>query len=370
MRMKEATSFLAGGGEMGALTRAHHWASTALGPPDVWPQSLQTAMGLLLNTQHPMFIWWGSELIQFYNDVYRQTMGPERHPGALGQRGRECWEEIWDIIGPQIEQVMAGKGATWHEDHLVPMTRHGKREDVWWTYSFSPIHDEGEPNGIGGVLVICRDVTERHRLIDALLTNQRRLSLVTDELNHRIKNTLATVQAIASQTFRGGATMGEARATFESRLIALANAHDLLTGEQWAGAELAAVIEGAVTAYAGNTSRFEITGPPVHISPRSALAFAMAIHELCTNAAKYGALSTAVGQVSVSWKIEEVRGELEFLWVESGGPPVQPPTRKGFGSRLIETSLAAELGGEVHLAYRPGGVVCAIRALHAAVTAR
>ena len=127
-----------------------------------WPQSLRTAVRLLLNSRHPMFIWWGPELIQFYNDAYRRTMGPERHPSALGQPGRQCWAEIWDIIGPQIELVMAGRGATWHEDQLVPVTRHGRREDVWWTYGFSPINDDAQPHGVGGVLVVCNDVTKEY----------------------------------------------------------------------------------------------------------------------------------------------------------------------------------------------------------------
>ncbi len=154
-----SADFLAGGGEMGALMRAYDWSSGPLGKPETWPQSLRTAVRILLNTNHPMFIWWGPGLIQFYNDAYRQTMGPERHPGALGQGGRECWAEIWDIIGPQIEQVMSGGGATWHEDQLVPVTRRGKLEQVYWTYGFSPIDED---DGIGGVLVVCRDVTEEH----------------------------------------------------------------------------------------------------------------------------------------------------------------------------------------------------------------
>src|SRR5258705_10976745 len=154
-----SADFLAGGGQMGALMRAYDWSSSPLGKPETWPESLRTAVRILLNTNHPMFIWWGSDHIQFYNDAYRQTMGPERHPGALGQGGRECWAEIWDIIGPQIEQVMSGGGATWHEDQLVPVTRHGRREQVYWTYGFSPIDED---DGIGGVLVVCRDVTEEH----------------------------------------------------------------------------------------------------------------------------------------------------------------------------------------------------------------
>jgi PAS domain S-box-containing protein len=154
-----SADFLAGGGEMGALTRDYDWSTSPLGGPESWPQSLRTALRILLNTNHPMFIWWGSELIQFYNDAYRQTMGPERHPSALGQRGRECWAEIWPIIGPQIEQVMSGGGATWHENQLVPVTRHGGLEQVYWTYGFSPIDED---DGIGGVLVVCRDVTKEY----------------------------------------------------------------------------------------------------------------------------------------------------------------------------------------------------------------
>ena len=167
--------FLAGGGEMGALTRVHDWSATAIGPPDAWPQSLRTAVRILLNTNHPMFIWWGPELIQFYNDAYRQTMGPERHPSALGARGRDCWAEIWPIIGPQIEQVMSGGGATWHENQLVPVTRHGRLEQVWWTYGYSPID---EADGVGGVLVVCRDVTEEHLAAKALREREAELARV------------------------------------------------------------------------------------------------------------------------------------------------------------------------------------------------
>jgi PAS domain S-box-containing protein len=170
-----SADFLAGGGEMGALTRAYDWSASPLGPPDTWPQSLRTTLRILLNTNHPMFIWWGSGLIQFYNDAYRQTMGPERHPGALGQGGRECWAEIWDVIGPQIEQVMGGGGATWHENQLVPVTRYGRLEQVYWTYGYSPIDNGG---GVGGVLVVCRDVTEEYLASAALREREAELARV------------------------------------------------------------------------------------------------------------------------------------------------------------------------------------------------
>jgi signal transduction histidine kinase/ActR/RegA family two-component response regulator len=157
--------FLEGGGEMGALTRAYDWANHPLGPPAAWPALLKSTLRLVLTSNHPMFIWWGDELFQFYNDAYRRTLGPERHPAALGQRGHACWTEAWHIIGPDIEFVMSGQGATWHEHALVPVTRHGRREDVFWTYGYSPMEDD---SGVHGVLVVCTDVTEEVRTRELL----------------------------------------------------------------------------------------------------------------------------------------------------------------------------------------------------------
>lgn len=153
-------SFLSGGGELGALMRSHDW-SASLGPPAFWPQALCTAVRLILNTGHPMYVFWGRDLACLYNDAYRQSIGPERHPGSLGRPAREVWSEIWDIIGPQIEQVMSGGGPTWHVDQLVPITRHGRRDDVYWTYSYSPIDDKSASAGIGGVLVVCTETTQQ-----------------------------------------------------------------------------------------------------------------------------------------------------------------------------------------------------------------
>ncbi len=160
-RLLASPAFLSGGGEMGALMRAHDWGSSPLGAPERWPQPLRTAIRLLLNTGHPMYVWWGPDLLCFYNDAYRRSIGPERHPSSLGRPAREVWAEIWDIIGPQIDLVMAGGGATWQENALVPITRNGRREEVYWTYSYGPIDDDAAPNGVGGVLVVCTETTEQ-----------------------------------------------------------------------------------------------------------------------------------------------------------------------------------------------------------------
>ncbi|MEA3108417.1 MAG: hypothetical protein QOI88_3022 [Gammaproteobacteria bacterium] len=175
-----APDFIQGGGEMGALIRAHDWTTTSLGPPDAWPHPLRITARLLLNTVHPMYIWWGPDLLCFYNDSYRQLIGSERHPGSLGRPAREVWEEIWHIIGPQIAMVMAGGGATWQKDALIPSTRDGRLEHRYWTYSYSPINDESASAGIGGVLVICNETTEQVVTEAALRESEARFLEVAD----------------------------------------------------------------------------------------------------------------------------------------------------------------------------------------------
>ncbi len=154
------TEFLSGGGEMGARIRAYPWRETSLGSPERWPQGLRTALRILLDTQHPIFIFWGPELICFYNDAYSLSLGPEQHPSMLGKPGQEQWPLIWDVIGPQIEQVMGGGAPTWHENHEMAILRNGRIEDIWWTYSYGPIHEQTAPHNVGGVLVICTETTQ------------------------------------------------------------------------------------------------------------------------------------------------------------------------------------------------------------------
>ncbi len=151
--------FLSGGGEMGKLVRAFDWARTPLGAPATWPSSLKTTVAIMLHSRHPMFLWWGPELIQIYNDAYLPSFGVGKHPLALGQRGRECWPEIWSIIEPQIDDVMNLGKPSWHEDALVPIFRNGAVQEVYWTYGYSPVFDDD--GNIGGTLVICTETTAR-----------------------------------------------------------------------------------------------------------------------------------------------------------------------------------------------------------------
>jgi two-component sensor histidine kinase len=186
-----------------------------------------------------------------------------------------------------------------------------------------------------------------------------------EELDHRLKNTLATVQSIAAQTLRGAAVEERVRDAFEGRLLALSKAHNLLAHETWNGVGLCEIIEQTLQPFAvkdRRSARFSVEGGDVRLPPKAALTLAMVFHELATNAAKYGSLSSNDGEIRITWEEETTPqgARIRLLWQESGGPPVMPPGRKGFGSRLIECGLAQELDGEVHLNYEPEGVVCQI----------
>src|SRR5690606_9686897 len=177
---------------------------------------------------------------------------------------------------------------------------------------------------------------------EAVRTQQRQ-KLLLDELNHRVKNTLATVQSIAAQTLKAGADPVQARAAFEARLRALSNAHNLLSEQEWASASLPQIVRQELGAY--DTSRIALDGEAVTLAPKASIALALVFHELATNAAKYGALSAPGGRVAVNWRADGER--LAIDWSERGGPPAREPERRGFGSRLMERVVGGELGGEL-----------------------
>ena len=172
------------------------------------------------------------------------------------------------------------------------------------------------------------------------------------------------MQSLAWQTLRAGRSPEEAREAFEARLMALSSTHDLLTRESWEGASLRDVLEAEFAPHrAADSDRFVLHGEPERLSPREALALGLVIHELTTNALKYGALSTPSGHVDVGWRIEtDANGpQLHLVWREIGGPPVRQPERRGFGSRLIGRSIAHELRGQVTLDFEPDGLRCDMR---------
>ena len=631
---------------MSERIRAFDWASTPLGPIETWPEALRLALTITEHSAFPTAIYWGPELHLIYNDAWAPIPG-ERHPGALGRPARDVWFDIWPIVGPQFEQVIAtGKGVSALQQ-MLPMVRDGIVQETYWNYSLTPILErDGSVGGVfnqgneitkavinerrlsfqvavadrlrslsepelvkaaaaamlgdylgaarvgfaevdeaagtiavgtdwtrrpdidslagrtaplsdlpqlalaylklGEVLAIpdvddmrrgsseadaalgsmlgvravisvplvregelrallfvhetevrdwkrseaamARDVAERtwaaveraeseqklresedhyrhtvelnpqvtwtalpdgqlnkvaRRWIDWTGTTglgdswaaglhpddrertfevwgrsvatgepydvehrvqmldgsyrwarsrafprrdsnggiclwygstediheqkvaEERQRLLVNELNHRVKNTLATVQAIASQTLKGDIPLEEARARFEARLLALSRAHNLITDQSWEGASVEQVVRGATDHLPPD--RFETSGDRVWLSPRAALALALALHELSTNAMKYGALSGDAGIVSIQWRRAEDRLRVE--WKESGGPPVESPARRGFGSRLIERALGSDLGGSAQLLFEADGLRCVIAASLEAIAA-
>jgi len=213
-----------------------------------------------------------------------------------------------------------------------------------------------------GLVGLSIDITERKRTED-------RMRLMINELNHRVKNTLATVQAIALRTLVD--VDPQTRRALENRLLALAAAHDVLTRESWEGAGLTDVVQaGLIPFRAADRDCFRLSGPALYLCPRAALALAMGLHELATNALKYGALATLGGVVDINWYLtREATPKLRMTWTERGGPPVAPPTHRGFGIRLVERNLAQDLGGTVDIGFdNPEGIVCLIEAPLAEVT--
>ncbi len=269
------------------------------------------------------------------------------------------YQELLDAIlpedRPRMEATVAesiDKGIDYDIEYRV-VTQ--SREIRWVQVRGQPFYRaDGTPLNMAGVSI---DITARKR-------GEEHRALLAGELNHRVKNSMATMQSIAYQTLRSASSLEEARKSLESRLQSLAAAHDVLTREAWEGATMSEVVDNALLPFRTKSGSLISTGgPDLRLSPRASLAFAMALHELATNAAKYGALSADIGRVIVNWEIVTGKDadQVELRWEEIGGPPVKPPTRTGFGSKMIERMLSAEIGGKAKIDYRPRGVVCTIK---------
>jgi PAS domain S-box-containing protein len=242
------------------------------------------------------------------------------------------------------------------EEGRAPNERWHIRRDgsrFWASGLMMPLlNADGQPEGF---LNVFRDST-------AFRSEEERRALLLAEMGHRVKNVLATAQAVAAQTLRHTEVPAEVQQTLLKRLVALAGSHDLLVRGGWEGAALTDVVEGAMSPYAGS-GRVVLNGPPVRLAASTVEMLSLALHELATNAAKHGALSVSDGGVEVAWTLRRAgRGTrlVEIDWRERGGPPVMPPTRKGFGSRLLERGLAQTSGGTVKLDFRPEGLECRI----------
>ncbi len=476
---------LSPGGQARQVIKSVDWSKTPIGPLEDWPISLRSVVRLMLNSKFPMFLAWGEELSFVYNDAYAPILGT-KHPQAMGQPFAKIWSEIWDEIRPLVDHALAGE-ATWLEDLPLTMNRHGYDEETYFTFSYSPLHDDdrkvtgmfctctettkkvvaekeiaaqrnslmrmfeqapsfiamlrgpnhvfelanaayidlvargdflgksvrevlpevedqglfdtldevyrtgrpfnargmpimlrrgsdGQPDErfldfvyqpvsdakgeVTGIFVEGYDVTDRKQAEDHQL-------LLIDELNHRVKNMLAIVQGIAMQTLKGDAATPEARSALEQRFSALAATHKLLTRKSWADVFIGDVVSEALEPFQDGDNGISFTGPAFKVAPKTAITLALALHELATNAAKYGALSNSGGTIAIRWEVigaQDEEPQFAFTWTESGGPPVEQPQRRGFGTRMIERGLTAELGGEVAIAFNREGIVCTVLA--------
>lgn len=289
------------------------------------------------------FIFANQALLEMWGRSLESSIGK-----SLIEVGYEPWHA--EMHEREIDRVLASRQGIRGEVGF-PHATLGRRT---YDYIFTPVLDAaGEVVSIAGST---RDITEIKRA-------EEHLQLLVNELNHRVMNTLSTVQSIAMQTFRGGGAEPRASAAFEARLVALSDAHTILTRTNWEGASLRDIALRALAPFAADgdpSSRVSLEGDDVQLRPQPALALAMALHELATNASRYGALSNENGRIGLHWLRESDR--LRLTWREEGGPRVEQPTSRGFGSRLLERGLGYELNGTVSLDYRPDGVVCTIEA--------
>lgn len=266
------------------------------------------------------------------------------------------WPDMWPpqsraTVEEALRAAMAGHAVAFRA--WCPTAKGAPR---WWDTTVSPILEGGR---VIRVLATSRDVTG-----ERLAEDHRQL--LVNELNHRVKNTLATVQSIANQSLRNAGVESSVRDALEGRLMAIAATHNVLTDQNWSAASLRQIVDGAVTPYRSNPSQLTVKGPDLKVSPKPAVVMALAFHELAINALKYGALSAPSGHVDVTWTIEP-EDRLHIEWRESGGPSVRPPERRGFGSRIVEAALPGELSGTVSVDYRADGLRCAIDAPLAAL---
>ncbi|MGE5566243.1 MAG: sensor histidine kinase [Parcubacteria group bacterium] len=292
-----------------------------------------------------------SHVFAFTNNAYQQLIG---HRDVLGRPIRQALPEVIEqgfveLLDRVFEtgEAFVGNGVS----VLLQRNPGEKPEERFVDFIYQPIRDaDGQ---VTGIFVEGSDVTER-----ILAQQQQRLLL--DELNHRVKNTLANVQAIAAQTLRTTPEPAAFRHAFEARLMALSATHDLLTASTWSGANLTDVL--LIELKPHGAGRYRLDGPPVHLTAQETLTFGLVFHELATNAAKYGALSKPDGQVDVRWRVERNgHPRLHLEWREQGGPAIErPPVRSGFGSRLIERSIRADLDGKAQIEWAPAGLVCRI----------
>jgi two-component sensor histidine kinase len=283
----------------------------------------------------------------FSSDAYTRLIGGR---SVIGQPIHTALPEVVAQGFVTILDSVLNTGRTYSAEGARVMLANAPGEplrEVFLDFSYDPIR--AADGVITGIFVQGMDRTESFKAA-------RRQRLLVDELNHRVKNALATVQSIAAQTLRAAPDMASARVAFEARLVALSKAHSVLSERQWEDADLEGLVRQELAAY--GAERLDVAGPQVMVNSKATIALALVFHELTTNAVKHGGLSRSEGRISVTWRA--LADGLHIDWSEQGGPPPQPPERRGFGSRLIGRVVEGELGGSLETRYQGSGLAVAI----------
>jgi PAS domain S-box-containing protein len=293
-------------------------------------------------TRYAIFTIDRAGIVTSWNSGAERLLG-FREDEIIGRDGRIIFTPEDRAKGDAEREIETALASGRAEDERWHVRKDGTR--FWGSGLVMPLK-----HGANGLLKIMRDETERRRA-DEL----RRLLI--RELDHRVKNVLAMVRSMADQTLENVDSLAAFKAAFTSRLFALASAHDLLTRETWVSADLDKLVRSVLQSWIAD-GRVRVSGRPLRVGPKQALALSMALNELATNAVKYGALSTSSGHVDLIWQCEA--GECEIRWTETSGPPVSAPCRQGFGMRILNRALAMELERPVLLTFDPTGISCVI----------
>ena len=367
-RLRNDNASWLGEGEVAELIRSRDWSRTPLGPIESWPQCLRTALGICLHASAPMAVYWGREFITFYNNVCAQLIG-DKHPAALGMPAAELYADIWDSVGPLFHTALAEGISTGSRNQPVPINRGGCYEERRFDFTAIPVSD-GHGH-IGGIIVFAFEITDHVHTAKALAAEmaelqrlQTRQRVLVAELQHRTRNLLAVVRAISSQMFTGHVGDGML-SSFLERLSSLGRVQGLISRADGERVKLADIVWAELEAYAeGSRSRLEVHGPNVRLSSHQVQTVALALHELVTNAVKYGALQAPAGRLSVTWETwlgAKGHQRLALLWRESGVTmPPHAHVRRGQGRELIENALRFSLHADTQLVFGNDGVWCRI----------
>jgi two-component sensor histidine kinase len=336
--------------DMARRVQAFDWSATSLGAMEAWPRSLRAASDMTLGCGFPAVLWAGRGAIALYNDAYAALLNGR---DDLGGAGFGALEPARALLGPVVEKAWGGQTVAL-EDRSLPLRSEGASDDGCFTLSCSPIHDEaGE---VRAVLLILSETTERVRA-------DRIRDMMIAELQHRVRNILAVIRSIVSRTAETSETVEDMSAHLDGRLAALTRTQVLLTRNPGAGIDLEGLVRDELVAQVADEDQVTIDGPELLLSPKAAEVMTLAVHELATNATKYGALSVSSGRIDIRWRVTSRAAAewVEFEWRESGVQvAVAAPRRTGFGGVLIEQRVAYELMGSGALIFAPGGIRCDI----------